>query len=142
MDAYRVAVYLHIVLAVVLMGMGLFWLVMLAALRQRFSSGETDQWLLEARRARWPHVLVPRAMRLPLPWVTWILLVALVLSGVFIVALRGMPEGKLWQLKLVLVVVIVGVQIPLSHHPSARTIRAGFWLTLAVIAVSAIALRT
>ncbi len=142
MDAYRVAVFLHIVLAVVLMGMGLFWLVMLVALRQRFSPEETERWLLEARGARWPHVLVPRPARLPLQWVSWLLLVALVLTGGFMTARHGMPSGPLWGLKLLLVGAIVGVQILSRRRPRAGAIRAGFWLTLAVIVVSAIALRT
>jgi hypothetical protein len=142
MDAYRLIVYVHIVLAIVLMGMGLFWLVMLVALRQRFGNAEADQWLGETRGARWPHVVVPRALRLPLPWVSWLLVVALLASGLLVAMLRGLPEGPLWTLKLVLFVAIAGIQIPMSRTSASLAIRVGFWLTLAAIVVSALAVRT
>lgn len=142
MDAYRLLVYLHMVLAIVLMGMGLFWLVMLVALRQRFAPAEADQWLEETRGARWPHVVVPHALRLPLPWVSWLLVAALLVSGLLIAMVRGLPEGPLWTLKLVLFVAIAAIQIPLSRSSTPMAIRAGFWLTLAAIVVSALAMRT
>lgn len=142
MDAYRLIVYLHIVLAIVLMGMGLFWLVMLAALRQRFQPAEVGEWLQEARGARWPHVVVPRSLRLPLPWVSWLLVVALLLSGVLVAMMRGLPEGPLWTLKLALFVAVAAIQIPLSRGSAPLAIRAGFWLTLVAIVVSALATRT
>ncbi len=120
----------------------LVWLVMLVALRQRFAPAEADQWLGETRGARWPHVVVPRAMRLPLPWVSWLLVVALLVSGLLIAMVRGLPEGPLWTLKLVLFVAIAAIQIPLSRSSTPMAIRAGFWLTLAAIVVSALAMRT
>lgn len=135
-DTYRLVVYAHLVLAVVLMGMGLFWLIMLLSLREKFGNEGAGQWLEHARGARWPHVVVPRSMRLPLPWISWLLLLGLVATGVVLGALQGMPSGPLWHAKAALVLALVVAQGLLGRRVGPVSVHAVFWLTLATIIVS------
>lgn len=141
MDLYRIAAYAHLVLAILVMGMALFWLIMLVALRQKFPQGEADRWLETANRARWPHVVVPWRLRLPLPWVSWAILAALAVSGFLIAGVHGVPSGTAWVFKQALVLGVIVVQILMSRRPRAALIHAGFWITLATIVVSGLSLR-
>ncbi len=141
MDPYRLTVYLHLVFAVLLMGMALFWLIMLVALKQKFGASAAGDWLVEANRARWPHVVVPRRFRLPLPWISWGLIVVLVLTGTAAMHLRGAPSGVVWTIKLALVAGIVVLQVLMSRRPVAWSIQAGFWITLAAIVVAGSTIR-
>jgi hypothetical protein len=141
MDPYRLTVYLHLVCAVLLMGMALFWLIMLVALKQKFGAASAAEWLVEANRARWPHVIVPRRFRLPLPWISWGLIAVLVLTGTAALHLQGAPPGVAWKAKLGLVAGIIVVQALMSRRPVAWTIQAGFWITLAAIVASGLGIR-
>jgi len=141
MDLYRLTAYAHLVLAILAMGMALFWLIMLVALRQKFPQDEADRWLEAANRARWPHVVVPWRLRLPLPWVSWAILAALAATGILIARVHGVPSGTAWVLKQVLVVAMIAVQIPMSRRPTAAFIHAAFWISLATIVVSGLSLR-
>lgn len=136
MDAYRITVWLHIVLGITLAGQALFWMVMLTALRQRFGAAGAMPWLMEAKAARWPHVAVPQALRLPLPWVAWATLVAVCLSGVYIGFTRE-PAGLWWTVKLALLAGIAVMQLILTFRPVAVAIVGNFLLTLAIMVVSA-----
>lgn len=135
MDAYRIMVWLHIVLGIALTGQALFWMVMLAALRQRFGAAGAMPWLLEAKAARWPHVAVPHALRLPLPWVPWLTLAALCVTGVLLSFTRE-PGGVFWTVKLVLLAGIAVTQLILTWRPLAPAIIGNFLLTLALMVVS------
>ena len=141
MDLYRFAAYAHLIIAILSMGMALFWLIMLVALRQKFPREEADRWLTAANQARWPHVVVPWRFRLPLPWISWGLIAALVATGVLIGRVHGVPSGTAWTVKLALVAAIAVVQLPMTRRPTAPFIHAGFWITLAAIVVSGICVR-
>jgi hypothetical protein len=135
MDAYRITVWLHIVLGITLTGQALFWMVMLAGLRQRFGAAGALPWLMDAKAARWPHVAVPQALRMPLPWVAWATLAVIVASGWFI-GLTHPPGGMWWTVKLVLLAGIVLMQLVLTWRPVAFAIVGNFLLTLAIMVVS------
>ncbi|MFO1377643.1 MAG: hypothetical protein U1F14_11635 [Steroidobacteraceae bacterium] len=141
MDLYRILAWAHLVLAILTMGMALFWLIMLVALRQKFPRDEADRWLGTANRARWPHVIVPWSLRLPLPVISWALLAALAVTGVLIARVHGAPSGTAWTVKQALVVALIVIQVPMSRRPSAAFIHAGFWVTLATIVVSGLSTR-
>jgi hypothetical protein len=141
MDAYRATVWLHIVLGIVLAGQALFWLVMLAALRQRFGAEGAGPWLLEARSARWPHVAVPQPLRLPLPYVAWATLAAICLTGVLLISFRNVPGGLFWSLKLWLLAGIGVMQLLLTWRLLPLAIVGNFVLTLAIMIVSGWMLR-
>jgi hypothetical protein len=135
MDAYRIAVWLHIVLGITLTGQALFWMVMLAGLRQRFGAAGALPLLMDAKAARWPHVAVPQALRLPLPWVAWATLAVIIASGWFI-GLTREPGGMWWTVKLVLLAGIALMQLVLTWRPVAFAIIGNFLLTLAIMVVS------
>jgi hypothetical protein len=137
MDAYRAFVYVHLICGVVLTGLALYWFIMRTALRQRFSAGETQDLLQIANRARWPHVAIPYALRLPLPWVAWAILGLLVASGLSILHLRGAaPVGALWWLKMALVAAVVGIQLLTTPRPRPKLIGLNLALVLAAVLVS------
>ena len=141
MDLYRIAAYAHLVIAVLAMGMALFWLIMLVALRQKFPRDEADRWLVTANEARWPHVGVPWHLRLPLPWISWALIAGLAATGAVLARVHGTPSGMAWIAKLGLVAAAIAIQIPLSRRPTAPFIHAAFWIMLATIVVSGLSVR-
>jgi hypothetical protein len=136
-DAYRVFAYAHVVCSVLLTGLALFWFIMLIALRQRFGPAETANLLQTVNRARWPHVAIPYALRLPLPWVTWVTVGALAVSGVVIVRIRGgVPAGALWWVKMALLAGVVVIQLLVTRRPNPKLIGINFILVLAMMLVS------
>jgi hypothetical protein len=141
LDTYRLAVYVHLLLAIVLMGMGLFWLIMQVALREKFPAAEAARWLETARQARWPHVGVPHSLRLPLPLISWALLIGLVGSGVVIGGVHAAPSGLLWHVKIVLVAALAVAIGLLGRRVTPLAVHAVFWLALATIVVSGLVIR-
>lgn len=141
MDAYRWSNFVHLVFAIVLTGQALFWFIMLVALRQRFDAAETERYLGIVNRARWPHVAVPYELRIPLSLMSWLVLVVLAATGSVILALDGVPQNALWWTKLCLFAAILVVQALLSRRPAAVAIRLNIALVLAIVLVSAWAIR-
>jgi hypothetical protein len=135
MDTYRILVWLHIVLGIVLAGQSLFWMVMLASLRQKFGAAGALPWLLEVKAARWPHVVVPQPVRLPLPLVAWATLAAVVATGA-LVAMTRPPTGGFWTLKLVLLAGVALAQLVLTVRPLPLAIMVNFACTLSLMVVS------
>jgi hypothetical protein len=136
LDAYRALVYVHLFCSILLAGQALFWFIMLVALRQRFAEPQALAMLQTVNHARWPHVVVPYAWRLPLPWVTWVTVGALAATGVAIVIQHGAPEGALWGLKMALTAGVAVIQIVVTRQPRPALIRMNFGLVLAIIVVS------
>jgi len=143
MDAYRAIVLLHMLTGIALVGLGLFWFIMLAALRRHNSAEEADRLLGVAAGARWPHVVVPYKLRLPLPWLNWAVIAFVVATGAVALTLRGgAPVNTAWTAKLVLAgLLLVGLGL-LVRRPSAMVIRLNLAVLLAVIVLSAISLRS
>lgn len=136
MDLYRATAWLHIVLGIVLAGQALFWVVMLAALRQRFGATGALPLLQDAKGARWPHVGVPERFRVPLPVVAWLTLMALAATGVLLIGFTGERAGLFWSLKLGLFGGVLVSQAVITIRPVAPAIIANFVLTLALMIVS------
>ena len=137
MDAYRALVYAHLFCSILLAGQALFWFIMLVALRQRFEQPQALTMLQTVNHARWPHVVVPYALRLPLPWITWATVGALAATGAAIVHLRGgAPEAALWWPKMALAAALAVIQIIVTRQPQPALIRINFVLVLATIVVS------
>jgi hypothetical protein len=143
MDAYRAIVLLHLLTGIALVGLGLFWFIMLAALRRHHSAEECDRLLGVAAGARWPHVVVPYRLRLPLPWLNWAVVALVAATGAVAVVMRGgAPVNASWTVKLVLSgLLLVGLGL-LVRRPSAMVIRLNLAVLLAVIVLSAISLRS
>jgi len=136
-DGYRVLVYVHLFCSILLAGQALFWFIMLAALRQRFDSQQATTLLQTVNHARWPHVAVPYAWRLPLPWVTWVTVGVLVATGAAMVHYRGgAPAGALWWFKMALTAAVAVIQVVVTRQPQPLLIRINFGLVLGTIVVS------
>jgi hypothetical protein len=141
MDAYRLSAFAHLVFAVVLVGQALFWFIMSVALRQRFDTAETERYLRIVNGARWPHVVVPYNLRIPLFLMSWLVMGVLVATGLLLLAFRDAPQNVLWWTKMALLTATVVVQGILSQKPTASVIRLNIILVLAIIAVAGWAIR-
>src|SRR5262245_22497031 len=140
MSLYRLNAFIHLFSTVLLTGLALFWVIMAAALKQRFHAERTAELLGILNRARWPHVVVPYSLRLPLPLVSWGLLAVLALTGVLGFNWRN-PDGvaqiaTLQWLKLAGVAMLLIVQALLTRRPSPVAIHANFVLVLGVALIS------
>ena len=132
--------------SVLLTGYALFWAVMAVALRRRFDEAQTDGYLAIVAGARWPHVVVPWRLRLPLPIIGWIFLALLVVTGALLAVVAGGPGfaalmTPAFGAKLVLFVLLVLVHGLLARQPRPSLCIAGLVLTLAIVAVSMTLLR-
>jgi hypothetical protein len=141
MDGYRLSALLHLVSAVLLVGLALFWAIMLWSLKQRVSLAESQQLLGVLNTARWPHVAVPYALRLRLPWMPLLVILVLLATGLVCMQTRAVTQGALWWTKVALTTVIVIANLMSMFRPTAGVIRANFVLVLVVIVVSAWMLR-
>jgi hypothetical protein len=141
MDVYRLSVAAHIFLGIILVGFGLFWLIMYTALGRRFDTRETSRLIEIAAASRWPHVVVPYRYRLSLHWLAWLTLFALWGTGVANAKLHGTPEGALWWAKMVLFVLLLGCQAFMSRASSPGLARANFLLLLLMVVISAWVIR-
>lgn len=134
MDSYRLTVYAHLILSIVLVGLALFWFVMRVALRRSFPADKSLELLQVVNRARWPHVAVPYALRLPLPFMSWAVIALLIATGLALVHQRGAaPEGLVSGLKLAGVTVIVIMQVLVTRRPRPALI--GFNLIVVLLTI-------
>jgi hypothetical protein len=131
--------YLHLVLSVFLVGYVLYWAIMVVALRRSGDGAETQRLLTVASHARWPHVVVPWKLRLPLPYVGWAFLVILVATGGLLTAAQGWSPILL--LKLALFAALVAIQVVLTRRPVPALILANFGLALIIVVLSALLVR-
>ena len=131
--------YLHLVFAVFLIGYALYWAIMVVSLRRDFAPPETARLLEIANRSRWPHVLVPWRLRLPLPLMGWAFLAVLAITGLLLMAGYGL--GALLALKLALVVAFVLIQVGLTRRPAPLLIMVNFALALGIVVVSGLLIR-
>ncbi len=143
MDAYRALVFLHLLAAVALVGLGLFWFIMLAALRRHHAPAEAEQLLGVAAAARWPHVAVPYKLRLPLPWLNAAVFAIVAATGALAIVMRGAaPANTAWMIKLVLTaVLLIGLGL-LARRPTPGVIRLNMAVLLALVVASALSLRS
>ena len=129
-----VAAYVHLVLTVFLVGYVLYWAVMVTALRRSCEPGETLRLLAVASHARWPHVVLPWAMRVPLPFMGWAFLLLLLASGFALASDHGW--SPLLMVKLVLVAAFAIIQLVLTRRPLPALIFANFALPLVIVVLS------
>jgi hypothetical protein len=128
------AAWLHLVFTMFLVGYALYWAIMVVSLGRDLAPPETERLLAIANRSRWPHVLVPWRLRLPLPFVGWGFLAVLVISGLVLMA--GYPLGPILILKVALVVVFALIQIGLTRRPARALIVINFVLALGIVVLS------
>ncbi len=139
MDFVRILIWLHLVAAVFLTGMALFWLLLPEALRRRFEPAQAQELLEAARRARWPHVAVPHHLRLPLPIVGLLISAGVAATG--ILAAGATPPDPLFRAKLLAFGLLVGLQLLLLRTARPFWTRAQLPLALLGLWLSAIWVR-
>jgi hypothetical protein len=137
MDAYRLSVFTHILFTILLVGLALFWVIMDVALKRRFAPAEAVALLGTAQASRWPHVVVPWSLRLPLPWLTWAVVAVTWASGFAAGALGTHAPSRGWWLKWLLVAVLTVSQLLMTRRIVPALFRPQLLLLLAVIGVSA-----
>jgi hypothetical protein len=135
--AYPLAALAHLVLAVLVTGYALFWSIMALALRRVCSPAETETHLATVAAARWPHVVVPWRLRLPLRLLGWLLLAAATGSGLLVGALGGPRElGLPFWLKLAAVIAVLALHASLARRPRPVPAWLGLPLVLLVLVLS------
>jgi hypothetical protein len=133
------AAYLHLVFTVFLVGYTLYWAVMVISLRRDLPMPETARLLEVANRGRWPHVVVPWRLRLPLPFMAWGFLAVLAVTGLALMAGHGF--SAILALKATLVAVFVLVQVGLTRRPVPALIFVNFVLALLILVLSGLLAR-
>jgi hypothetical protein len=134
-----VAAFLHLVFTVFLVGYALYWAIMVVSLRRTFDPAETDGLLEIANRARWPHVVVPWRLRLPLPFMGWGFLGGLLITGLVLVAGHGFD--MVLALKVALVVVFAVIHVGLTRRPIPALIVVNFAVALVIVVLSGLLIR-
>jgi hypothetical protein len=137
MDAYRLSVLVHILFAILLVGLALFWVIMDVALRRRFALADALGMLDLAQASRWPHVAVPYRLRLPLPWLTWAAVAVTWASGIAASSLGSHALSRDWWLKWLLVAILTVMQLLMTRRIAPSLYRPQLLLLLATIGVSA-----
>ncbi len=113
MDGYRLLLWLHLIAVVLLSGLSLFWALMQLA---PGSAGERRELVEAAARARWPHVGVPVALRLPLPLLTLAASLAVLATG--LLAAGRLAPDPWFHLKLAAFVLLLLLQLGLLRRRS------------------------
>jgi hypothetical protein len=128
--------YVHLVAGVLLTGYALFWGMLALSLTRHSNPAEVERLLTVAGAARWPHVVLPMALRLPLPWVGWIFLLATAFTGVLLLPtapISGMLLGK-----VVLFVILLGSQLMLTLRPTPARAFVNLAVVVLIVAASAL----
>jgi hypothetical protein len=134
-----VAAFLHLVFTVFLVGYALYWAIMVVSLRRSFDPAETDRLLDIANRARWPHVVVPWRLRVPLPFIAWGFLGLLLITGLVLVPGHGFD--MVLALKVALVALFALIQVSLTRRPARALILVNFGLALLIVVLSGLLVR-
>ncbi len=140
MTAHLVLVWLHLVAAVVLTGLALYWTILRLALPRLGHGARTAELLAAAHAARWPHVVVPWKLRIPIPLLG--LLVTLFLAATGLALGDAGADPGLWRAKLAFVALLALVQLAFLVRIAGWTIFAQLPLALLITLLSAIALRS
>jgi hypothetical protein len=146
-----IAHWLHLVAGILLMGNALFWIVMATGAAR--SSGEPEdvaRLLGQINAGRWPHVIIPRRLRLPFPVLAWIFLAVLGASGIFLLQNRETAEAvlsesmlqerfaQLFRVKLALLGLLLLGQVQLTVEPRRWLAFANGTLALSIVGLSAL----
>jgi hypothetical protein len=137
MNLTFIAIYAHLVGAVLLVGYLLFWALVTAATWREYAGSPAEQLLQAAKAAAWPLPGYP--LRLPL--IGWLILALVVGSGALVIVTGASAAGSLGDettnllrgIKYVVLAVLVACMIRLG---SSRAPLAWLCLSLALIIVA------
>ena len=139
MNLTFIAIYAHLVGAVLLVGYLLFWALVTAATWREYAGSAAEQLLQAAKAAAWPMPGYP--LRLPL--IGWLILALVVGSGVLVIVSGASAAGSgvettnlLRGIKFFLLIVLAGCMTRLgSSRPTLSWLSLS--LALLIVAVSA-----
>lgn len=127
--------WLHLVGGIVVTGLALFWAILARSVGQVHDPVETNRLLEVAAGARWPHVVVPWKLRLPLPHLAAMALVVVALIGFLLPASYG--AAMLAKLLATLGLLLCFAALARRPTPSLGYAALGYAaLALAVIATA------
>jgi uncharacterized membrane protein len=151
MLGYLLVVALHFFVVVLWTGYILFWGIVIGPLSRPSMQPKTAEMLKLIGRSVWPPAVAPPALRLRFPWLGWLALLMLGITGAFLLYFRGLsyesllsgtlfrsPFGRLIAGKLVLVLGLAVGHFVMSQQPAPRLVYLNLVLTLAIIALSAL----
>lgn len=140
MNLTYIAIYAHIVAAVLLVGYCLFWALVTAATWREYSGTTAEQFLQAAKAAAWPLPGFP----LKLSLIGWLIVALVAVTGVLAILFGASAAGSvgadmLYQFrgaKIVLLLVLAGcmTQLGASRAPLAWICLS---LALLIVAISA-----
>lgn len=150
MTVSMVSAFLHLVGGVLLAGYALFWVVMARGLERDVDRRESTRLLRVINHSRWPPG--PAPLRLPMPVLGWLLLGALVVTGVLLVGARATPLdttggatdlladgiGPVFAWKLALFAALVAGHLVATARPRLWIAYVNGTLVLAIVVVSAL----
>ena len=140
MNLSFIAIYAHLVAAVLLVGYCLFWALVTAATWREYSGTTAEQLLQAARGAAWPLPGLP----LKLPLIGWLVLALVVASGVFVIVSGQASQSSfsaetthmMRGAKFLLLVVLAGCMTRLGKS-QPRLAWLGLGLAVTIVAISA-----
>jgi len=151
MTWYLVVVALHLFVVVLWTGYILFWGLVIGPLSRPSMQPKAAEMLRLISRSVWPPAVVPPALRLRFPWLGWLALLMLAVTGALLLYFRGLsyeslfsgtlfrsPFGRLIAGKLALVLGLAVGHVVMSQQPAPRLVYLNLVLTLAIIALSAL----
>jgi hypothetical protein len=143
MGSYQVAAFFHLVLAALVTGYALFWAIMGLSLSTRFGPKEVLGHLDTVKATRWPHVIVPWKLRLPLPLMGWLLLGAAAVSGLATGHLGTGIAGltPLYVAKLLLFMGLLAGHARLARRPTPAAGYLAFVLVVLILVASTLMIR-
>lgn len=155
MIPYLLAVYIHILAAVLWVGYVLFWTILIGPLRQKFEPTESARLAKFMNQAAWPPAIIPVPYRLQFWALGWLFLLVMIASGGFLLYARGLttamhgseglfshPFGQPLAAKLGLVLGVMVCQVLLSFRTTPTVIYLCFVLSLSIVALSIFLVRS
>jgi uncharacterized membrane protein len=146
---YLCNVYVHILATVFWIGYALFWTITAYSLQQRYTPPESRRFFGMIKHTAWPPVGIPAPYRVPFPGLGWAALSVLTVTGIFMLASRGITlqqvtsgalfvsaTGRILALKLLLVIALLIWQLVLTYRPVAWTIYPHIGGALFVVVLS------
>jgi len=135
MSVHVLVALLHVLTMVFFVGYALFFTIVALARTHHEGGDDTNAFLSRLAWTRWPPLVVPKPLRLPVHGLGWLALVVLAVTGMGLLHERGMTLDEL-SLKLILVGGVLGGQLALTIRPTRFAAVGTLVFALGVVAAS------
>lgn len=140
MNWYVIVLYFHLVGAVIFIGYVLYWVIMAISLHRVKSPSDVSSLMRTLAESRWPHVFVPFEWRITLPMLGLVICGFLLASGLALMASYGV--SLLLGIKVVVFILVLAFQYLLLKDRRELYMATSFGLTLFILAISALLIRS